>query len=363
MTPSPTEYGWEAEDTAPGMSLQPKPATAPVVVLGDANVDLVIQLPDYAGGSRDLSKSEPQLFGGGTCANVAVALARLGVPALFAGAVGEDGYGRWIRDDFQHEGVDTSGLVWLPDAFTPTVIALVQVNGERDLVVFPTDGGAPNLLEPPQLNAAAIERAAWLHTTGICLRGALSRDALLHGMRLARAAGVPVSIDLNLRIELWGYDEDIRRTIEEAISLATVVFGGGADEIIPVAKYYPEVLQLQEAATSIEASAGVGVAEARKLCSNERLIVVRNGAAGVTAVTPDSVQHSPAFPVKVVNAIGAGDAFSAGYIAAQVAGLSIAESLRWANAVAALKLGRPGGARDLPRRDEVLALLNSPPTP
>ncbi len=360
MTPSPTEYGWEAEDTAPGMSLQPKPAAASVVVLGDANVDLVIQLPDYASGSRDLSKSEPQLFGGGTCANVAVALARLGVPALFAGAVGEDGYGRWIRDDFQREGVDTSGLVWLPDAFTPTVIALVQVNGERDLVVFPTDGGAPNLLEPPHLNAAVIERAAWLHTTGICLRGALSRDALLHGMRLARAAGVPVSIDLNLRIELWGYDDDIRQTIEEAISLASVVFGGGADEIIPVAKHYPDPALRDHASILTDASSAVGVAEARKLCSDDRVIVVRNGAAGVTAVTPHTIHHSPAFPVKVVNAIGAGDAFSAGYIAAQVAGLDLGESLRWANAVAALKLGRPSGARDLPRWEEVLALVNGP---
>jgi fructokinase/2-dehydro-3-deoxygluconokinase len=343
------------------MSLQPPQAAPPVVVLGDANVDLVIHLPDYATGSRDLSRSAPQLFGGGTCANVAVGLARLGVPALFAGALGEDGYGRWVRDDLQREGVDTNGIVWLPEAFTPTVIALVQVNGERDLVVFPTDGGAPNLLEPPHLNAAAIEQAAWLHTTGICLRGSHSRDALLHGMRLARAAGVPVSIDLNLRVELWGYDDSIRQTVEEAVSLADIVFGG-VDEIVPVARYWSSttIPVADEPAITAKDDAGL-IGAARKLCGERRVIVVRNGAAGVLAVTAGGVQHSPAFPVKVVNAIGAGDAFSAGFIAAQVAGHDLPESLRWANAVAALKLGRPGGARDLPNRKEVLALLNPAP--
>jgi sugar/nucleoside kinase (ribokinase family) len=359
MAQLPADYHWQAEDDGPGMGLSAAPPLRPVVVLGDANVDLMVQLPDYAAGSRDLSRSAPQLYGGGTCGNVAVALARLGVPVLFAGALGDDGYGRWIRDDFAREGVDTSGIVWLPDAFTPTVIAMVQVSGERDLVVFPTDGGAPNLLEPPHLNAAAIERAAWLHTTGICLRGAHSRDAILHGMRLARAAGVPISLDLNLRIELWGYDDSIRQTIEEAISLADVVLGNGAEEIIPVASAF--TLDAPALTGTGAAKAGLKMTEAaRRLSGAGRVIIARNGADGVLAVSAEGVHHSPAFPVEVVNAIGAGDAFNGGFIAAQVAGLDLPEALHWGNAVAALKLGQPGGARGgLPGRAAVLKLLGT----
>ncbi len=67
----------------------------PVVVVGDANVDLVIRLPDRPKQAADLTQSVPQLFGGGSAANTAVALARLGVRTAFVGAIGDDGYGRY----------------------------------------------------------------------------------------------------------------------------------------------------------------------------------------------------------------------------------------------------------------------------
>jgi sugar/nucleoside kinase (ribokinase family) len=313
----------------------------PVVVLGDANVDLVIRLPDRSSGRADLTGSVPHLYGGGSAANVAVALARLGVPVTFVGSVGDDGYGRWVRDDLIREGIDTGYLRLIPDAFTPMVIAMIETSGERLIVVWPPERGADNRLRLDDIDPALVTSAAWLHTTGMCLRASPVREAVLHAMQIAHSAGVPVSLDLNLRLELWGWRDHIRETIDRAITLADVVFGSATEEIVPVA--------------------GVAAVEtaARTLCADRRIVVARLGEEGALAATPDGIFHAPAIPAQVIDTLGAGDAFDGGFIAARTAGHDLLEALRWANTVAALKIGQ-SGARGLPSRDEIERLLRRP---
>lgn len=305
--------------------------SAPVVVVGDANVDLLIELPERSGMALG-TLHEPRLFGGGTGANTAAALGRLGVPVYFAGTIGDDGYGRFIRQDLAAAGVDVSGMLTHPDAYTPTVIALIQPDGERWLVVWPSSGGAPAFFDPDDLDVERIRSAAWLHTTGMCLRASPIREAVLAAMSEARAAGVPVSIDLNLRLELWGWADDMRAVVERAIDRADVVFGAGVDEIMPTA-----------GADSVEQAA-------RVLSAGARTVVARMGAQGACAVTAQGdVLHAPAYPVHMVNTLGAGDAFDAGFVAARVNGLSLLDSLRWGNAAAALTVMHPSARGDLSR--------------
>jgi fructokinase/2-dehydro-3-deoxygluconokinase len=310
----------------------------PVMVVGDANVDLVIHLPDRGRGQPDLTRSVPRLFGGGSAANTAVALARLGVRTAFAGAVGDDGYGRYVRDDLRQEGIDLSGLKIIPDAFTPMVIALIDPDGERWNVVWPPERGADNRLAPEDLNADQIAGAAWLHTSGMCLRASPVRETVLAAMQIASDAGVPVSLDLNLRLELWGWRDNIRETVEHAIALADVVFGSAEEEIVPVARV-----------ASVEAAAQI-------ISGGARIVVARRGKDGALAASALGVHHAPAYPTRIVDSLGAGDAFNGGFIAARLAGQDVAGSLRWGNAVAALKMAQPG-ARGLPSRVEVEKLV------
>jgi sugar/nucleoside kinase (ribokinase family) len=216
----------------------------------------------------------------------------------------------------------------------------VEPDGERSLFVWPPDGGALTFLRPEDLDADLIAGAAWLHTTGMCLRDSPARDAILAGMAAARSAGVPVSIDLNLRVELWGLADDKRSAVEAAVELADVVLGQGEEELVPLAR-----------AASVQQALAV-------LGGGRRTVVARLGADGALARTPDGVvTRTPGFTVEARNAVGAGDAFNGGFIAARAEGHPTSEALRWGNAVAALKVARPGGARDLPSRAEVVALL------
>ncbi len=339
-----------APGSAPAPGSPPAPGSAPavtrpVVVLGDLNVDLTLELPDRGAPASERMVREPRLTGGGTAGNTAAALARLGVPVEFCGSVGDDTFGRWLADDLRACGVGTRGLVVTRDAATCQVIAMVEPDGERYLVVWPTDGGALTRLSPADVDSGLIAGASWLHTTGMCLRQAPIASSVLAGMRLAREAAVPVSLGLNLRLELWDLSPEVLAVMTEAVSLADVVLGSGVEELVPLAR-----------ASGFEAD-GVEAAT-RSLAGDARTVVARLGGAGALAcVAAGEIVRAPGYPVLLRNPVGAGDAFNGGFIAAHVAGLPLLDALRWGNAVGALKVARDGGARDQPSRDEVLALI------
>jgi fructokinase/2-dehydro-3-deoxygluconokinase len=326
--------------------------SGPVLVLGDANVDLLLHVPERGVGAERTVR-EPVVGAGGTAANTARGLATLGVPTGFIGAVGDDAFGRQTVDALARVGVDTSAVHVTREAATCQVIAMVEADGERSLVVWPTDGGALRWLRPADIPAARIEGAAWLHTTGMCLRDLPVRDTVLAAMAAARAAGVRVSIDLNLRIEVWGLDEERRAVTQQAIALADVVFGSGPEEIEPLAR----ALRAGNAEADAEAEPDAIEAAARSLAAGSTAIVARLGRDGALACDASGqIVGSPGFDVPVRNIIGAGDAFNAGFIAALVEGRSLADGLRWGNGAAALHVARDKGA-SLPTREELEALL------
>ena len=310
-----------------------------VLVLGDANVDLVIPLSEQSNGSPIPRDSALELHGGGTAANVAVALARLGVKTSFIGTVGDDGYGRWVLNDFRNEGVDTGETYLVQDAFTSMVMALIYPDGEREIYVWPDKGGAHTKLGPPAIKPEIFESTSWLHTTGLCLREETVRSAQLKAMELARDAGLTVSLDLNLRLESWGLDSSLRKVFDHAIDLSQVVFGSGIEEIIPFT--------------------GKGTIQdgAEMLSAGKRVVIARQGNEGALVVSPDDLFSSSAFEIEVVDTLGAGDAFNGGFIAARLADKDLREAARWGNAAAALKIGKRG-ARGLPSREDLFRLLD-----
>lgn len=306
-----------------------------VVVIGDANVDMEIRLPRQASATH--ANPEPRLFGGGSAANTAAAVARLEVECRFVGTVGDDEYGRLAVASLAEVGVDTHALTAVAGMPTVMVLVVVAPDGERLIYVWPPQGGAHSALTIEQADGAMAD-AEWVHVSGLCLRVRPAREALLSTMERANNAGVPVSFDLNLRLENWGWDNGFREVVEQAVDRADVVMGAALDEIVPLAGLSDPV----EAATAL---AGDG-----------RLVIARLGPAGSVACSRSGVVHVPGFEVDVVDTVGAGDAFNAGFIAARLRNGDIGEALRWGNAVAALAVAQPG-ARSSPTLAETEALL------
>ena len=308
-----------------------------VLVVGDANVDLDIRLPEQPPVSEH-ANPDPQLFGGGSAANTAAALARLGLDCRFAGTVGDDSFGRFAVASLEAAGVDTSWMTASTDLPTVTVITVKQPDGERLIYVWPPSGGAHAALEV-EPTIAAVSGVEWLHVSGICLRVQPAREALLATMARARADGIVVSFDLNLRLENWGWDDGFREVVMAAVERADVVLGAAEDEVAALAGHEDPIT----AATT--------------LAGPQRTVVARLGAAGAVACSEGSVVAEPGLEVAVVDTVGAGDAFNAGFIASRLSGGTIAEALGWGNGVAALSIEK-AGARSTPTATQLESFLN-----
>jgi 2-dehydro-3-deoxygluconokinase len=308
-----------------------------VTVLGDINVDLELLLP--VGRHIEHRNPEPSLSGGGSAANAAAALARLGVPVRFVGVVGNDAFGTAAVESLAGVGVDVGAVRVLPGGETVAVIVVVPPGADRIIYVWPPRGGAHTDLRPDEAVAASAE-SSWIHVSGIALRGNPAGEALIQAMSVARAGGTPVSLDLNLRLENWGWESGFRSVVDRAVDASSIVLGGAIDEF----------RALTGSSDPTEA--------VRMLAGNGRTVIARLGADGAIASDGSRVVASPGHEVVVVDTLGAGDSFDAGFIDATLRGLDLERSLAYANAVAAITVGRHG-ARDTPTRAEVEAFLES----
>lgn len=279
-----------------------------VVVVGDANVDIIVPYPRFLNEERtQVEYPQIGIEGGGTSANTAVALAKLGLDVSFVGTVGDDQYGRFVMQDFKDAGVDVTGLVADSTLSTVGVFAFVDDRGERYLWGWPRERQSFKVLDENLVPMHMIREADWVHSSGMCLTYDTSaRETIIRIFEQAHDAGVPTSFDLNLRVDDGVLDPDFAYL--------------GDDDMMGNATAY---------------------------AVDGRTVIVRDGARGSIGLTQDGLTESPAFRVNVEDTIGAGDVYNAGFIAARLAGASLAESLREGNAVSAYKVARRG-ARSSP---------------
>jgi fructokinase len=319
-----------------------------VVCLGEALIDFVA---DTAGVSLEECPGF-QKAPGGAPGNVAVGLARLGIPASFVGKVGDDPFGRFLRDTFAGAGVDTGPMQLSSEARTGLAFVSLMADGERDFLFY-RHPSADMLLRWDEVPEALFEEARILHHGSITLIGEPSRTATIVASAHAREAGCLVSYDVNLRLPLWESEAAAREGIKEGLTGVQIV------------KVSEEEGEFLFDTRTPEETAG------ELLLSGARLVVVTRGAAGAYCRWwwENHLQELavPGFCVAAVDTTGAGDGFVAGLLAgvlAEPALETIAPErmraiLTVANAVGALTCTRRGAIPALPTRAEVERFLAS----
>ncbi len=244
--------------------------------------------------------------------NVAVHLARLGVRARFAGRVGDDPFGQRVRDVLVAEGVDVRHLVI--DPHRPTGLYAKDPGATRTAVHYYRSGSAAAHME--DVPAEAFEEVAMLHLTGIT--PALSPACASLVQRLVDGRACPVAFDVNHRPALWTAAEAAGPLLDLA-RRADIVFVG-----------------LDEAQTLWGVHSPDDV---RELLPGVPEVVVKDSGRQASTWTAEGRADVPALPVEVVEPVGAGDAFAAGYLAARVVGRDVQAALRQGHVVAAAVLG------------------------
>lgn len=270
----------------------------------------------------------------GAESNVAVGLSRLGHSTTFCGRVGVDPFGDAVRRFLREEAVDTSALRSDPGGRTGVMMRDAP-SGQAIGVIYHREGSAGSRLAPDDVPLDVVRSARCLHLSGITAMLSESADAaVLAAVRAAADAGRPVLVDPNLRLKL-GDLERWRAVLQPILeSTGTVLVGGEEMELLAE-------------------GAGVGWF----LDRGAGLVVVKDGARGAWATDGTSTWRQEARRVVVVDAVGAGDAFNAGWISAQLRGLPVQESLVQANLVASCVVavrGDTGGLPTAAARDHLL---------
>ncbi len=273
---------------------------------------------------------------GGSESNVAIGLARLGHPVAWVGGVGADEPGELVVRTLRAEGVDVSHV--RRDPTRPTgVMFREQRTGDVARVDYVRAGSAGSAIDDALVLAALQPRPALLHVSGVTAAlspGAAAATAA--ALREAHRAGVVTSLDVNHRSLLWSA-ADAAAALRPLLSDVDILFAS-TDEL-------PLVLPDGE--------------PAGPRTDSPLEVVVTRGADGAEAWASDGHEREPARVVRVVDVVGAGDAFVAGYLSARMDGLDLRGRLARGTDVAAVSVASVGDWEGLPTRAE-LATLGGP---
>lgn len=260
--------------------------------------------------------------------NVAIAASRLGHRVAWAGRVGDDESGNLVLRTFAAEGVDVSAVVRDPERETGLLL-FEQRLPDLTRVEYHRRGSAGSRWSPEDVPAALALQPRIVHLTGITPAlspaAAEASHALLEG---ARRQGAMVSVDVNYRSRLWTAEE-AAPVLASLVRLADLVIAS-PDELSLVAEG-PGALLRQ------------GASE----------VIVKDGAQGARAYTEEGELQVPARPVQAVDSIGAGDAFSGGYLSGLLDGADLAARMDRAAALGAFAVASRGDWEGLPFRSEL----------
>jgi 2-dehydro-3-deoxygluconokinase len=281
-------------------------------------------------GVGHVHNGEAMRFGmGGSESNVAIGVRRLGVPATWIGRVGNDPPGRLIQRELRAEGVE---MVAIEDPAATGLMIRWRPAAGRGHVVYHRRESAGSHLRADDVPEDLIARAGVLHGTGITLAlGPGPAGALTRAIAVAREAGATVSVDINYRRAQWS-EAEAAAAVTAVLRDCDVVFAG-LDE----ARILTGFVDPSQAASALESL-------------GPRQVLITLGPRGCLARIDGTPFEVPAPPATVVDTVGAGDAFVAGYLAELIAGEPPAQRLATAVSAGAAAVSAPGDWEGRPDR-------------
>ena len=290
--------------------------TIDILAVGELNVDLLLnRIAGFPEVGKEIFAQDMTLTLGSSTAIFAANAATLGPRVAFVGMIGRDSFGDLVRSSLRQRGVDVSHLIEAEGAATG-LTAILNYDNDRANVTYP---GAMSLMGVKDLDPAVIEQAKHVHVSSVFLQEQLHKD-LADIVRLVKRCGATLSMDVQFDpAESWNFDC-------AAILPYVDVFMPNEQEIMAITGKD----SVDEAVDAI--------------LSYAHVIVVKMGTKGSLLVTSAGRKLLPATLNKnVVDAIGAGDSYDAGFVSAFVSGKSLEECQRIGNLTGAVNTTAAGG--------------------
>lgn len=296
-----------------------------VLVAGEINPDLILSgdvVPRFHQAEQRVERA--LLSVGSSSAIFACGAARLGLKTAFVGVCGDDVFGRYMLDELGKRGVDVANVV--VRSGQPTGLSVILNRGD-DRAILTLPGLIP-ALRAPDVSDSMLRQARHLHVASYFLQTEL-QAGLPSLFQRARGLGLTTSLDTN-------YDPS-----EE---------WSGLDGLLPVTNV---LLPNEREAVALSRTSNVEEA-ALRLASQVETLAVKLGPLGALGMRGSARDRVPSIPVNVVDAVGAGDSFDAGFLYAYLNHWDLERSLRLACVCGALSVQRAGGTDGQPTLEEAM---------
>jgi sugar/nucleoside kinase (ribokinase family) len=309
---------------------------ADVVCVGILVADIVGQpVDEYPERGKLALVPRMELHPGGCAANTGIALGKLGIPTRVVGRVGRDGFGDFMVRELERHGVDAAGVARDATANTSATMVTVHSDAERSFIHY---RGANAELTDVDVTPALLAGARLLHVAGSLLMPRFDGEPTARVLADARRRGLVTCLDT-----CWDAQGRWMKVLAPCLP--------HVDHFVPSIEEAREITgrQAPESVAAALIDAGVGT------------VVLKMGENGCYVRSRDDRFSLPALKVDAVDALGAGDAFAAGYIAGLVQGWDLERAARFATAVGATcvtALGATTGVRSL---QETLDFLRAHP--
>ncbi len=302
-----------------------------ILCLGDSCVDIVIP---YENQLKD--DSQFSFSCGGSAANSAAALGKLGLPVAFAGKAGDDLYGRKMKEELRSNGVDVSRFVLDNELVSTQVIVRLDRNGDRHPSLLSQERQAYLQIYPEDLSSIDLSDIEYILTNGMMLFEEPAARSIAGFLLSAHRQGIKILLDINYRPETI---HKKRNYLDQVLVCADYLLGSIGDDFLPL-------------------TATNDLQNAVKRLLREDNVLIAHDKKGASAFTINDTYSADSFPVEVADTLGAGDAFNAGFLYGLAHHEDLTRCLIYGNAVAALCISG-NGARNTPDETALYAFLES----
>lgn len=281
---------------------------------------------------------------GGSPANIAVGLARLGKKVGFFARVSDDQFGDFVTNYFDNEGIDTSHVLRCKHG-EKIGLTFTEIKSETESSIVMYRNEAADLrLEPDDIDEEYIKQTKALLISGTALAESPSREAAFKAIMLAKRNGVPIIFDIDYRAYNWKSKDEISVYYAAAARDADIILGSREE--------YNLTERLLNPGMSDSETAAYWHAQ------NAKIVVIKHGKAGSTAYTNDGQSYSiKPFPVKLLKSFGGGDGYASAFLYGLFEGFEIIDALEFGSASAAMLVASHACSQDMPDVAAVRAFI------
>lgn len=277
---------------------------------------------------------------GGSPANIAVGLARLGKKCGFFARVSDDQLGTFVTDYFDNEGIDTSHIKRCQNG-EKIGLTFTEIKSETESSIVMYRNEAADLkLDVEDIDEDYINKAKAILISGTALAESPSREAALKAVALAKKNGVPIIFDIDYRAYNWKNSDEIAIYYSSVAREADIILGS-REEYDLTEKFIKVGMTDKETAAYWHSQ-------------NAKIVIIKHGKEGSTAYTNDGESYSiKPFPVKLLKSFGGGDGYASAFLYGIFEGWEIIDALEFGSASAAMLVASHACSQDMPSVDAV----------